>query len=38
MIFRLLFALVAFLDLEIQQWNIKSAFLNIKLDEIIYIL
>ena len=37
MVFRTLFALAAYLNLEIQQWNIKSAFPNAKLLEIIYI-
>ena len=38
MVFRALFALAAYLNLEIQQWDIKSAFPNAKLDEEIYIM
>jgi len=38
MVFRALFALAAFKDLEIQQWDIKSAFPNAKIDEEIYVM
>ncbi len=38
MVFRALFALAAFKDLEIQQWDIKSAFSNAKIDEEIYVM
>ncbi|SLM37314.1 Reverse transcriptase, RNA-dependent DNA polymerase [Lasallia pustulata] len=38
MVFRALFAIAAHLDLEIQQWDIKSAFPNAKLDQEIYIM
>jgi len=33
---RALFAIAAFLDLEIQQWDIKSAFPNAEIDKEIY--
>jgi len=33
MVFRALFALAAFKDLEIQQWDIKSTFPNASIDE-----
>ena len=38
MAYRLLFALATYLDLEIQQWDIKSAFPNAPLDEEIYVI
>jgi hypothetical protein len=38
MVFRALFALAAFKDLEIQQWNIKLAFPNASIDEEIYVI
>ena len=37
MVFRALFIIAAFIDLEIIQWDIKSAFLNAPLKEKIYI-
>lgn len=38
MVFRALFALAAFNDLEIQQWDIKSAFPNASIDKEIYVI
>lgn len=38
MVFRALFALAAFNNLEIQQQNIKLAFSNVNIDEDIYVI
>ena len=37
MVFKALFIIAAFMDLEIIQWDIKSAFLNVPLSKEIYI-
>jgi Reverse transcriptase (RNA-dependent DNA polymerase) len=34
--FQIIIALVTYLDLELHQINVKIAFLNDKLDEIVY--
>ena len=38
MVFRAFFPIAAHLNLEIQQWDIKSAFPNAKLGEEIYVM
>ena len=37
MAYKTLFALAAYRDLEVQQWDVKSAFPNVPLDEKIYV-
>ena len=37
MAYKTLFALAAYQNLEIQQWDVKSAFPNVLLNESIYV-